>query len=410
MDTTPMPTFIRRPSGGFRRKNGDPGCCRKWCKYIFAGLLIWLVLLKYGNKIGLSPSPSAPINPPSHSNVCVASNVVSWEALPRVIEFERNIELVLQGAVSGGRVLVTPLEDRHGGSIVSDIQFTPSSLKNDMSFEMIQQEKHTTRLVLKMPNRLNGKDCVALNMEIRVPYSADLLRIHVSNVNVEIPETFKKDVEVVDIKNVNGGIELKKWSGESIDLVTANGHIKVESLKSDDYIHIENQNGDISFTSDVVAKRRVDIVSSNGLLDSKGKIEADDTVDIRSISRLFQLDTVIADNVFLENANGGITVRHIEAKEQVIAKTSNAPITLSVAGEKNIKIALATSNDLVNLHLVRQYLLICYRRRTEGALMMCIFIRRESLKDILRSAQAMVKSRLRTIKTPILSIKTIHNI
>jgi hypothetical protein len=352
LDTSNMPSYTRRQSSGGRRRgraDGDPGCCRKWCKYFFAALLIWLVLLKFSDKLGLS---SPPLSPP-HSQTCHSSSSASWQDIPRIIEFERNIEIVLEGHVSGGRILVTPLEDRHGGSIVSDIQFTPPLLADKMSYDIVQKERDTTQLVLKMPTRFNGKDCINIDMEIRLPYSADLLRVDVSNVNVEIHEAFKKSVDVVDIKSANGHIELKRWSGASIKLVTANGDIKADYLNSDRIIYIETENGHVSFASDVVAKERIDIINSNGGVESMGKIQADDTIDIRSSSGVFQLDKVYADNVFLETSNAGISVRYLEAQEQVIAKNSNAPITMYVGAEKNIKVALATSNDLVQLHLVK---------------------------------------------------------
>lgn len=340
-----MQTYEHSPPSGRRRANGNPGCCRKWCKYLFAAILIWLVLLTYTNRIGISPPSNAP-----PSAIC-RNDAVSWQKLPRMIDFEKNVEIVLEGQVSGGRVVVSPLEDRQGGTIVSEIQFTPSLLDGQMTYE-VQQNGDTTTFLLKMPSNLSGDDCINLNMEILLPYSANLVRVAIHNADVLV-HPFIKAVDTVHIQTSNGKIELDRWSGESIKLITSNGDLSVGSLMSGGSIYIENSNGGIYLSENIEAKKTVDVRNSNGLVEALGTITADDSINVQSSNRVVQLGSLFADNIFVENSNSPVQVEHVEAKVQVTVKSSNAPIDLNVAGEKNNRVMVLTSGSPVNLHMVR---------------------------------------------------------
>lgn len=351
INQSPNPHQEYRPSQqntlpvAWSSSNGDPGCCRNWCKYIFAAILVWLVYLKYGGYI-------FPHNNGHHGSTC-PSDALTWNDVPRMIDFDRNVEVIVKGYVSGGAVVVTPLEDRHGGTINTDVTFTPSSLQKQMTYD-IQQMSDTTRLILTMPEELDGNDeeCINLNMEIRLPYSADLLRLSVHNVDVSV-YPFVKDVESVDIQTSNGNIRLDRWTGKKLKLSTSNGGIKVGRLIADESIYLSTSSGEIIMSENIEAKNRIDIQDSNGPVKALGgSIQADDTVKIDTSNGVIHLGSVLSDHVLLKTSNGGILVDYIKSKEQVVARTANGPVAISVAGEKNNKITAQTSSSPINLHIV----------------------------------------------------------
>lgn len=306
--------------------------------------MIWLVLLTYTNKFNFFPPSNAPPRA-----VC-RNDAIGWQELPRMIDFEKNIEIILEGQVSGGRVVLAPTKDRHGGTLLSEIQFTPSSLEEQMTYN-IQQESDVTRLLLTMPPNISGDDCINLNIEIRLPYSADLVRLNMRNVDVLVLP-FVKTVDTVDIKTSNGKIELDSWSGESLKLVTSNADLKVGSLLSGGSIYIENSNDAIYMSNNVEAKESVDVRNSNGLIESFGTITADNSINIRTSNDIVRLKSLFSDNVFVESSNALVQIENVESKEQITVKSSNAEIDLSVSGEKNNKVVVLTSEGPINLHMV----------------------------------------------------------
>ncbi|GAA5796662.1 hypothetical protein HPULCUR_002036 [Helicostylum pulchrum] len=346
-DHASIPVTFDRPTTTRRRANGDPGCCRKWCKYLFAAILIWLVLLLNSDKIGLTPPTEAP-----PSTVC-ANNPIAWHDIPRMIDFDQNVEFVLRGRVTGGRLVLTPLEDRHGGTIFSEIQFTPSSLDEQMKFN-VEQRDGTTVLTVTMPDTLTSDECINLNMEIRLPYSADFVRIDAANIDVLV-HPFVKDVRSVDIQTSNGKLDLDRWSGESIKLVTSNSEMNVGNLIAGSSIFIQNSNEAIHLSQNIEAKKSVDIRNTNGLIEAPGKITADDYIKIKTSNDFVQLGALAADDVYVQSSNRAVKIESIVSKVQVNVQTSNGPIDLSVAGEKNNRVVVSTSSESINLHMAREF-------------------------------------------------------
>lgn len=334
-----------------RRSNGDPGCCRNWCKYIFAAILVWLVLLKYGAYIfGGGGDSHIP-----YDSSC-SSNSLTWEDLPRVIDFDSNIEIILDGYVSGGHIVITPIEDRHGGKIITDIKYTPSSLQDRMTYSVEQAPNDIIRLVLKMPTKINIHDdeCININMEIKLPYSADIVRLDVHNVDISA-YPFIKDIKTVDIKNANGKIRVDRWTGNQFKLRTTNGEIKLGRIISDESIYVETTSNSVILSENMEAKNRIDIKNANGHIKTLGAIQADSVVNIQTTNGNIHIGSVLSDNVFLKTSNSGILVDYIKSKVQVIAESSNGPISISVAGEKNNKVVVGTSTDPINLHMTNEF-------------------------------------------------------
>lgn len=340
-------------SSSFARRQAyqDPGCCRKWCKYIIAAILLWLVIYMYSGKLFSAPHP-----PYGDGHYGCNSNAVSWKDIPNTIEFDDNVELVINGRVSNGLVTVIPLEDRHGGSILSDIQVHPPSLQDKMTFDVQHNYNggDSTKLTLQMPRQFDNEDedCINVNIEIRLPYAANRLFVNVKNMDVEV-QPFVKDVDTVDIKTSNGRINFGPWSGESLKLSTHNGELKVGRLTAGGSVYLENANAVVHLAENVDAKRMISVKNSDGAVEALGSLRADDSVNVETSNAYIKLSQVFADSVSVSNANDEIQVDYIEAKNQVLATSSNGPVTISVGATKNNQVKVINSNAHVDLHMVR---------------------------------------------------------
>lgn len=321
------------------RRRGDPGCCRHWCKYIFLLLILSLVLYKISDKFAYSDP------------ILICPNGVSWQSLPTSINFSRNIEFIMEGSLTHGEVTVVPLEDRHGGLVTSSIQVYPPHLQDDMSYEIEQPDDDTVRVHIRFPFNLLSSECVNAEIEVRVPYSVETIRVHAQNSNV-IVQPFVKEVKTVDIKTTNGDIDIDHWKGDYATFVTKDGDLKSGALSAKDHIYLESANGVITMNDQVIAKRTITVKNNNGDVYLLGRVEAGDSVDVESSNAQMQLSEIAADRVFVQNGNGWIQVDSVEAKEQITVKTSNAPIDVSVVGEKNNKVTIISSNANVDVYMV----------------------------------------------------------
>ncbi|CEP14766.1 hypothetical protein [Parasitella parasitica] len=344
------------PSSSFARRQfyQDPGCCRKWCKYIIAAILLWLVIFMYSDQLGFSaPAPSH-----GDGHYGCNSNSVQWTDIPGTIEFTDNLELVIEGRVSNGLVTVVPLQDRHEGAILSDIQVYPPSLQEKMTFEVQNNYNNgeSTRLIIQMPQHFENEneDCISANIEIRLPYAANRLFVNVKNIDIDV-QPFVKDVDNVEIKTNNGMINLDYWTGESLKLSTQNGEMKVGRLSSGGSVYLENANALVRLTEDIDAKRILSVKNSNGIIEALGSLRADDSIKVETTNAFIKLSKLFAEYVSVSNANNEIQVDYIEAKSQVLATSSNGPVTLSIAGEKNNQVSVINSNADVNLHMTQEF-------------------------------------------------------
>lgn len=340
---------------GTRQAYQDQGCCKKWCKYMIAIFLLWLVIYMYSSKISFSPPPY------DNGRYGCNNGCVQWQDLPSTIEFNDNIELVIEGRVSNGLVTVVPLEDRHGGSILSDIQVYPPSLQEKIKFEIQENGSsynnrgESTKLYIQMPPQFENEDqdCISIKMEIRLPYAASQLLVNVKNLDIDV-QPFVKDVDTVDIKTSNGMIHFGQWSGESIKLSTQNSEIKVDRLTSGGSVYLENTNAPVYLTENVDAKRIISVQNSNGAIEALGPLSAEDSVNVETSNGFVKLSQVSANSVSLTNANHEIQVDYIRAKARVLAKSSNGPIMLSIGETKNNQVNVGTSNGDINLYMVNK--------------------------------------------------------
>lgn len=308
-------------------------------------LLVSLVFFKYSDHFGFSGNPG-------NGEIC-STKAVAWEELPRSLEFESNLEVIMSGQVSYGQVTIVPIEDRFGGTIVTDVRVYPESLQEKISHQ-VDSSNGITRLTMHMPQSINyEKECITVSMEIRLPYGADLLRLDVKSLGVKVLYPFVKELKTLDIKTTNSVIEVGRWTGDSIKLITDNGDLNVGSLKSGGSIYLQTTNGAMSLSGNVIAKRTVTLKNSNGEIESFALMQSEeDAVDVNSDNGLIKLSKVKADYVSLKASNQGIKVAHIDAKVQILAKSSNGPVSLTIGGAKNNQVNIATSNAAVDLHMV----------------------------------------------------------
>ncbi|GAN04761.1 hypothetical protein MAM1_0073c04226 [Mucor ambiguus] len=332
------------------KRNWNPR--KNWCKYIIAALLLWLVIYMYSDKLKFSA--------PHHggSRQQCNRNSVQWNDMPDTIDFGDNVELVIEGRVSNGLVTITPLEDRHGGTILSDIKVYPPSLQEDMSFDVQHYDNNgdTTKLTIYMPQQFDdeSEDCINVNMEIRLPYAANRLFVDVKNMDVDV-QPFVKDVNDVEIKTRNARIHFEHWSGESLKLSTKNGEIKAGRLTSGGSVYLKNANALVHLAGDISAKKLISVQNSNGAVEAMGSLRADDTVKIETSNAYVKLSQLFADYVTVSNANGDMQVDYIEAKSQVLAKSSNGPMSLSVGATKNNQVKVINSNARIDLHMTEEF-------------------------------------------------------
>ncbi|KAG2189764.1 hypothetical protein INT46_005822 [Mucor plumbeus] len=313
-------------------------------------ILLWLVIYIYSGKLFSTP--------PSYGDGHYGcnSNAVTWNDIPNTIEFDDNVELVINGRVSNGLVTIIPLEDRHGGSILSDIQVHPPSLQDKMTFDVQHNYDggDSTKLILQMPQNFENEDCISVNIEIRLPYAANRLFVNVKNIDVKV-QPFVKDVDDVDVKTSNGRIDFGSWSGESLKLSTQDGELKVGRLTASGSVYLENANALVQLTENIDAKRMISVKNSNGAVEAFGSLRADNSVDIETSNAYIKLFQVFSDSVSVSNANNEIQVDYIEAKNQVLAKSSNGPVTISVGATKNNQVRVINSNAHVNLHMTKEF-------------------------------------------------------
>lgn len=306
-----------------------------------------LVFFKYSDHLGFSGNPV-------NGDIC-STNAIVWEDIPRSIEFESNLEVIMLGQVSYGQVTIVPIEDQSSGAVVSDVRVYPESLQENISHK-VESNDGITRLTLQMPERIDyGKECITANLEIRLPISADLLRLDIKNLDVNVLHPFVKELKTLDIKTSNSIIELGQWTGDSIKLVTSNGDLNVGALNSRGSIYLKTTNGDMSLSGNVVATRTATLKNSGGKIESFTYIKSkEDVVDIDTRNGLIQLSQVKANYVSLKNSNQEINVQRIDAKDGVLAKSSNGHVSLTISGAKNNQVNIGTSNAKIDLHMVRR--------------------------------------------------------
>ncbi|KAI7898378.1 uncharacterized protein BX663DRAFT_261474 [Cokeromyces recurvatus] len=228
--------------------------------------------------------------------------------------------------------------------ILTDIAMYPPELADQMTF-MTNRDGETMQVVLRMPPEMAQRlddECISVHLEIRIPSTIERFVMNVKNVEVQLHPSVTH-VDHMEIKTSNGELAMKDWTGSILRLATTQGKLKVGRLVAEDSVMLENSNSMIVATDRVEAKREVQIKNVNGHIRASSEIYAHDTIFIESSNQAIQLGNIVADHVSIRTSNGKLFIDSIQAKTQILTQTSNAPISLSILGDKNNKVNVLTS-------------------------------------------------------------------
>ncbi|KAI7860082.1 hypothetical protein BDC45DRAFT_168399 [Circinella umbellata] len=326
----------------------DPGWCKKWCKFLFLAILIWLVVLKYSDTIHLT-SPT-PMDPSCHATV-------AWEEIPENINIEKDVWISIEGHVTTGSVIVHSLPDNSEGSIQTKIHVTPSLADdNQLSYEL--HEGRQTQLTIRLPQDDNNqnKHCIKVDMEIWLSDKAEQLRIAINNIPVKITDALRQ-MDITEVKTSNGVIELSDaWEGKRLVLQTTNADIHLSStgdIEARDAVHLETSNGAIH-ANDVMSKHYIDLINANGLV-QVGHLQGDDRVHVETTNAEVHINKVTTDEASITSTNGWVELSHATVDNSLIVKTTNNPIDIQVEGVKNVHTQLTTTNAYISAHMTSGY-------------------------------------------------------
>ncbi|KAI8384398.1 uncharacterized protein BYT42DRAFT_259484 [Radiomyces spectabilis] len=339
------PPGMPPPAWAEQQENNGSG--KKWFKYIFLGILAWLVLTKYSGWFN-------PSDPSKHIGLinCKGAETVYKSVLPKEIQFDKDLSVSLEGHVSGGQLIIhslPPGDEATSGSIHTRIRLAPPRLQEELSYTL-DNDNDETRLVLKMPTHPLTDSCIFVEMEIYLPTTTTSLRTSMPNIVTQVVDQLH-DVDIVQLRSTNAPISLDQgWSGKQLVLETRNGNIRVgNGLKSDETVSLKTTNGVIAVT-DVTAKSYVALENTNGQIEAY-TISANDKVLLRSSNGAIVSNAAVATQVIVETSNGAVSLAHIQAKREALLKTSNAPIEATIENAKDVIIKALTSNGPATIHM-----------------------------------------------------------
>lgn len=313
-----------------------PGCCRKWCKYVFVAILIWIVALKYSDTIKVSPI---------HGGSC--DGAVEWDGLPSQISVEKNAWLTVEGRIASGQVNVHYGGDE--GAMAAKVYVAPASLKDDVvSYHL--QEGDDTHLTIKADDR-DGV-CVKVDVDIWLPDKAERLEVRTTNMAVRVLDALQK-MDTTQISTTNAPIELAAWEGDKLVLLTSNGEVALTSdVVADTAVYVQSSSAAIR-VHHVTAKRRIDLHTSNGaVLAGDGQtLQADDMISIQTSNGELDLGVLRSDAAELRSSNNRIAVSAASIERTLKVDTTNAPIAVRVLDVKDVQVALTTSNAEITAHM-----------------------------------------------------------
>ncbi|KAI8092989.1 uncharacterized protein BX664DRAFT_328663 [Halteromyces radiatus] len=350
--------------------NSDPGCCKKWCKYILVALLIWLVILKYSGTFQFDTG--------HHNNSgqgayweCKGKSLVSWTDLPNKINVEQDLFVIIKGpvTVSNSYVNIHPASDRDVGWIESHIMISPPSLVNDDElYYQLEQQDDETRLVLHLPpwdgqHHGHERPCVQVKMDIYLPDKIKSLRVNVNNMPIKVTrggDTFddnivKLETDRVELSTTNSAIlfDTAYWEGDTMSLTTTNGPITISgNMEADEWIHVQSSNGHLVSAGTMTAKDKIELTSTNSKISTQSLI-VKDILQVSTTNGAVQLGSRISgDHLLIRSTNGALTLPELVAESSLTATTTNAAIVAHVIAEKDPKIRFSTTNAHVSVKMV----------------------------------------------------------
>lgn len=322
--------------------------CKRWVKYLLLASLIALAIWKYSD-LGSSKTP-----PPVIS--CEGLSAVYWDDLPNKLQVEKNIDVSVEGKVTGGRVMVHRLQQSgDSGSVQAKFRVAPPTALSSLSYSFHQGRD--AQLSIKLPPE-ESDVCVEVDMEIWLPEKGETLRVAVPNVEVQLLDPLD-NMDLVDIHATNGDIHmLGTFDGKELRLQSANGNIQLDqAIMKADTVDLHTSNAAITLDT-IYSKHTIDI-----LVDGSGSIiaqdlVADDKVRLHTANDQVRVDgSIIAATVMIENSNGAIDIAHAGGDvSSFVAKTSNAYIQVAqLQSEKDAQVNFESSNGPITAHVVGLY-------------------------------------------------------
>ncbi|ORZ18899.1 hypothetical protein BCR42DRAFT_411812 [Absidia repens] len=366
---------------GFTRQrldnDDDPGCCKKWCKYIFVAILVWLVILKYNDNFQWGGDHDS-----SHHIgfwQCKGQSLVQWDDIPSRIPLEQDLYLAFEGpvTVSGSYINIHPSGDRDEGWIESHINIAPPSLvdSSELSYRLEKQDDET-RLVLHFPpwdwkhGGTHDRPCVQVKMDIYLPDKVKSLRTSVNNIPIHVTDGNNNGLSVnhgdgltletdrVELITTNAAIifDTPRWEGDTLALTTTNGEIKIAAvMEAGDWLRVQSSNGNLISTNTLTAKDKLEMITTNGKISTQSLI-VKDVLHVSTTNAAINLESrVSAEQLLIESTNAQLELRELSAESSLTASTSNAQINARVVAEKDPRVRFSTKNAPVNIQMTKEY-------------------------------------------------------
>ncbi|KAI7884396.1 hypothetical protein K492DRAFT_36992 [Lichtheimia hyalospora FSU 10163] len=334
-------------SRGYDDDDDDPGCWRKWCKYLFLGILIWLVFLKYGDILtwgGWRDSPAA--------SVCQGHHSIVWDDLPSSILLEKNAKVTIEGHVTGGKINVH--RGSRKGSIETRVRTNSPTLLDALEYEY--QPGENTDLELRFPamSVMSQHDCLEIEMDIWVPERSEELHVEGSNVVVDVVDALD-GMDWLDIKTINAMIRMQGgWFGQRLELETEHGEINTAGpIVTSDNAHMKAIGGAIRVGS-IMSRNTIDLKATNGAIHVSGSLQADSQITAETSNAEIHLDTVKARDLDVITSNGWIQLNHAIAPH-ITAQTTNDRINVQVEDVVEPNVELITSNGPIIAHVTTYF-------------------------------------------------------
>lgn len=319
--------------------------CKRWAKYLLLALFIALAVWKYSD-LGSSTTP-----PPLIS--CEGLSAVYWDDLPHELAVEKNIDVSVEGKVTGGRVMVHRLQQSgDSGSVQARFRVAPPTALSSLSYSYHQGRD--AQLSIKLPPQ-ESDVCVEVDMDIWLPEKGEALRVAVPNVEVQLLDPLE-NMDLVDVHATNGPIHmLGAFEGKELRLKSSNGNIQLDQpVKKADSVDLHTSNAAITVDT-ITSKHSIDmLVDGSGSIMAQDLI-ADDKVSLHTANDQVRVDSSInAATVVIENSNGAIDIARAGGDvASFVAKTSNAYIQVAqLQTEKDAQLNLESSNGPITAHVV----------------------------------------------------------
>ncbi|KAI9321037.1 hypothetical protein BX666DRAFT_1875567 [Dichotomocladium elegans] len=365
--------------GLFRDKKNRRTCFKKSLKFLLALVLLAVGAWKYIGFARPSPAPApipsppepAPSPPvPSPGVTCQGLPAVLWDVLPRQLTFDKEIHVRSslggsdgEGTPSTGKVIVhqTP-EYRREGKMEVLVKVSMS-----LSLDALRYEFKDGQLTFQFPTiRNSSSECVELDLEIWVPERAKVLVVDVPSVPIHAVTPLTR-MDLVDLQGST--VQIQEYEGKELRL-SAKGNVEiVGTVETRDPVQVTSQvAGTVTINRTLMSKKSISLQSNDGKIEASGRLIADDNVFVRTTNGPVLLyDSIQAENVQVEAANGLLRIDSVGETASLTAKTSNGAIDIgSVRSEKDAKIQLMTSNGSVVAHMTHEYEGTLSIRTSEG--------------------------------------------